>query len=199
MCEPNCGDVSPPFFWEVAVDGKDDRVSGFKALLESHTTNSYHLIAPDGEFREWQDLSPEGRLEIIAKDAAYYDVPFEPFAQAVREAVDKDAIEEAALRLAMRSTRELHELEGLFPDDGRLEPPPPLVERVSELLNADRDYEDEELLTGGNLTALFSELRADEAAAKREDAHGLEALRKIAEEKTKTASAEKAKDRDIER
>src|SRR6202034_625542 len=98
-------------------------------------------------FRLWQDLSAEGRLEIIARDAAWYDVPFEELAQAGRESIDTAAIEDAALRLAMHSTRELHDLESLFPDDGRLKPPPPLVERVSELLNAAPEYEDEQILT----------------------------------------------------
>jgi hypothetical protein len=185
-------------FLEFAMEmNEKDRVSGFQALLKSHKSNSCHLITPDGEFRLWQDLSAEGRLESIARDAAYYDVPFEDFAQAVRESVDDAAIEDAALRLAMRSTRELHDLESLFPDDGRTESPPPLVERVSELLNAAHENEDEELLTGEKLHALFKELREDEFAGKRDDAHGLKGLRKMADAKTKAPTL--GKDRDIER
>jgi hypothetical protein len=177
------------------------RLSGFKALLESHKKNSYHLVEPDGSFRLWQDMSAEARLENIVRDAALYDVPFGQFADAVRESVDNAAIEEAALRLAMRSGRELHDLEKLFPDDGRTEPPP-LVERVSELLNAESpEHEDEEMLTCEGLAALFKEIRADEAAGKREDAHwyGEEAFQKILDGKTKAPAAEKGKDRDIER
>lgn len=178
------------------------RLSGFKALLESHKTNSYHLEESDGSFRLWRDLSVEARLESIIRDAAFYDVSFEQFAEAARGSIDNSALEEAALRLAMRSGRELHDLEKLFPDDGRIEPPPPLVERVSELLNAESpEYEEEAMLTCEELTALFKEIRADEAAAKREDAHfyGKEAFQRILDAKTEAPAAEKGKDRGIER
>ena len=175
------------------------RQSGFKALLESHKANSHHLEETDGSLRLWRDLSAEGKLEYMARDAAWYDVPFEQFAQVVRESVDNAAIEEAALRLAFRSRRELHDLENLFPDDGRTDSPPPLVERVSELLNANSpEHEDEEVLTCEKLAALFKEVRADEATAKREDAHwygmeALEAYQKILDGKMKAPAAEKAK------
>ena len=36
---------------------------------------------------------------VIVRDAAYYAVPFEHYAQAVRESLDDAAIEKAALRL----------------------------------------------------------------------------------------------------
>ncbi len=178
-----------------------DRIAGFKALLESHKTNSYHLIDPEGEFRLWQDLSAEGKVECIARDAAYYDVPFEQFAEAARESVDRGAIEEAALRLAVRSVRELHELEQLFPDDGRTEPPPPLVERVSELLGAVHEHENEVWPTASEQKALFAEMRADEAAGKREDAHlySMEAFEKILDMKAEAPAVEKGKDKGIER
>jgi hypothetical protein len=179
------------------------RLSGFKALLESHKTGFYHLVDSDGDFRLWRDLSAEGRLEYIVKDAAFYDVPFEHFAEAVRESVDPAALEEAALRLAMRSGRELHDLEKLFPDDGRTEPLPPLVERVSDLLSAEStEHEDEEVLSCEKLAVLFKEIRADEAAGKREGAHryGEEAFQKILDGKTKApTAAEKSKDKEIER
>lgn len=178
------------------------RLSGFKALLDSHKTDSYHLIDSDGEFRLWRDLSAEGKVESIVRDAAYYDVPFEQFAEAVRETVDNVALEEAALRLAFRSMRELHDLEKLFPDDGRTYAPPPLVERVSELLNAESpEHENEEVLTCEKLAALFKEMREEEAAGKREEAqwYGQEALRKILDLKTEARPAEKDKDKGIER
>src|SRR6267378_3927697 len=95
------------------------RESGFKALLAHSKANTCHLADADGDYRLWRDLSAEGKVEHIARDAAYYGVAFEPFAQAVRESIDIAAIEDAALRLAMRCVRELHELERLFPDDGR--------------------------------------------------------------------------------
>jgi hypothetical protein len=127
---------APALLSRHAMDEKH-RLSGFKALLESQKANSHYLEEPDGSFRLWRDLSAEARLEYIVKDAALYDVPFEQFAEAVRESIDYAAIEEGALRLAMRNGRELHDMEGFFPDDGRTEPPPPLVERVRELMNAE--------------------------------------------------------------
>jgi len=178
------------------------RLSGFKALLASHKTNSYHLADTDGDYRLWRDLSAEGRLESITRDAAYYGVPFEQFAQAVRESVDNAAIEETALRLAMRSGRKLHDLDQLFPDDGRTEPPPPLVERVRELLDAESsEHDNEAVLTAEEQSALRKEIAADTEVGKREDAHwyGKDAFQKILNEKSKAPAPEKGKDRGIER
>jgi hypothetical protein len=197
----NSGECKQALLLGIAMDEKH-RVSGFKALLESHKKNSYHLIDPDGSFRLWRELSAEARLENIVRDAAFYDVPFEQFAEAVRESVDPAAIEEAALRLALRSGKELHDLEALFPDDGRTEPPPPLVERLSELLKAESpEHENEAVLTVEKLAALFKEMREDEAAGKREDAHRYckEDLQKLLDGKTKAPAAEKGKDRGMER
>jgi hypothetical protein len=177
------------------------RQSGFKALLASHKTNGHHLEDADGDHRLWRDLSAEGKVEHIARDAAYYDVSFEQFAKAVRETLDVDAIEEAALRLAMRCVRELHELETLFPEDMGSNFPPPLVDCVRHLLNAKSpEHEGEETLNCEKLAALFKEMRADEAAAKREDAHwyGKESIQKNLG-KSEAPAAEKSKDRDIER
>src|SRR3954452_12807213 len=116
-----------------------DRLAGFKALVEDHKNSSSHFEEMDGSHRLWHELSPQSKLQYLARDAVWYDVPFERFAEAVRESVDKHAIEEAALRLVLRNERELHEMEKLFPDDGRTEPTP-LIERVSELLNEDAVY-----------------------------------------------------------
>ena len=175
-----------------------ERISGFKALLESHKSNSFHLAEADGSYRLWRDLSAEGRLEKIVWDAAYFDVPFEQFAEAVRESVDSAAIGDAALRLAMRSGRELHHLERLFPDNGQTGPAP-LVERVRELLDAEYfAHESDEMLTCGKLAALFEEMRADYAAARREDAHQY-GSGTIVDEKTIASATEKNKDKEIER
>ena len=177
--------------------------SGFKALLASHKTNACHLEDADGDHRLWRDLSAEGKVEHIARDAAYYGVAFEPFAQAVRESIDITAVEEAALRLAMRCVRQLHELESLFPDDMGSNFPPPLVDCVRHLLDAKSpQHEKEESLSCDKLAALFKEMRADEAAAKREDAHwyGNESIQKNPNAKTEAPAAEKKrKDMDIER
>jgi hypothetical protein len=185
---------------EFAMDEKH-RLSGFKALLASHKTNDFYLEERDGGFQLWRDLSAEARLEYIVKDAAFYDVPFEQFAEAVRESVDHAAIEEAALRLAMRSGRELYDLKALFPDDGRTEPPP-LVERVSELLNSEiLEHEMEGALSVEKLAALFQEMREDESAGKHKDAHryGKESFQKILDGKAETPAPEKGKDKGIER
>jgi hypothetical protein len=55
--------------------------------------------------------------------------------------------------------------------------------------------------TAEELAALFKEIRADEAAAKREDAHwyGREAFRNILDAKADAPAAEKTKDKGIER
>jgi hypothetical protein len=52
-----------------------------------------------------------------------------------------------------------------------------------------------------DLAALFNEMRADEAAAKREDAHcdGMEALKKTRDAESKSPAAETAKEKGIER
>lgn len=56
-------------------------------------------------------------------------------------------------------------------------------------------------LTVKALAALFKEIREDEAAGKREDAHwyGKEAFQKILDGTTEAAAAEKDKDKGIER
>ena len=185
---------------EFAMD-ENRRLAGFKALLASQKANSHQLEEPDGSFRLWRDLSPEGRLGYIVRDAALYNVPFERFAEAVRESVDSAVIEEASLRLAMRSGQELYDLESLFPDDGRTESTS-LVERVGELLNAkSADHENEGWLTTEDQAALFKEMWADYAAAKGEDAHGRanEAFQRILDGKAKGPVAGKGKDNGIER
>jgi hypothetical protein len=197
-----CRVANPPGFVGCAMDEKH-RLSGFKALLESQKSNLHHLEEPDGSFRLWRNFSAEGRLEYIARDAAFYDVTFEQFAEAVRESVDSAAIEVAALRIVMRSVWELHDLEKLFRDDGRTESPPPLVERVSELLNAESPGHDSSaMLTPEEQQAsLFKEILADTQAGKREDAdrYGKKAAQDILGVKTKAPAAEKVKDRGIDK
>ncbi len=185
---------------ECPMDEKH-RIDGFKALLASEKANSFYLEVSDGSRKLWRELSAEDRLEVIARDAAYYAVPFEQFDEAVRESVKSAAIEEAALRLAMRNTRELHELETLFPDDGRTESSPPLVERVSDLLDAVSREHESQSLTKEQQAAFFNDMRADEAAVTREDVHryGKEAYQKMIDGTAKAPAAAKAKDRGIDR
>jgi hypothetical protein len=177
------------------------RLAAFKAMLESQQSNAYPLAEADGSLRFWRDLSADARLEKIARSAVLFDVPFEQMAQAVRESIDNPAVEESALRLAMRSVGELHAIEKLLPNDERTLPPP-LVERVGELLRAQPDeYEDESALDPKEQAALFKELRDDYAAAKRENAHwyGSEAYQRILDAKAKAPAVEKGNDRQMER
>jgi hypothetical protein len=177
------------------------RLSGFKALLASHKSNTSHLEDADGDHRLWRDLSAEGKVEHIARDAAYYNVSFEQFANAVRETIDVAAIEDAALRLAMRCVRELHALERLFPDDMGRNCPPPLVDCVSHLLNAKSpQHEKEESLSCDKLAALFREKRADEVPRREDEhGHGKESIRKNLTDKAEAPAAAKKSERDMER
>ena len=60
---------------------------------------------------------------------------------------------------------------------------------------------EKESYTAEELAALFKEIRADEAAAKREDAHwyGRETFQEILNGKMKAPAVEKGKDNGIER
>lgn len=116
--------------------GLQQRVEGFRALLASASEATHFMEEVDGSLRTWPELSAEAKLDYLAVYAALYDLPFEPFVEAARDvlaAVSSLEREEAALRLVLRQTRELRELEMLFPDDGRTEPPP-LVDRVKDAL-----------------------------------------------------------------
>jgi hypothetical protein len=57
------------------------RLAGFKALTGSLRTNSHYLEESDGSLCLWRDLSAEGRLAYIVRDAAYYNVHFEAFVE----------------------------------------------------------------------------------------------------------------------
>ena len=129
------------------------RVEGFKALTASDTSGSHYLEDVDGDFRLWREMSAESKLSKIVSNAAYCEVPFEPFAVAVRNLISDlpaEAREEAALRLVLRQEQELHRLEKLLPRHDRLEPAPPLIERFQELLDgyADRAVETPEQSKG---------------------------------------------------
>jgi hypothetical protein len=65
-------------------------------------------------------------------DAVRHDVPFEPFAEVVRETIGE--VGEAALRVVLDGQKELCAIAELFPDDGRTEPTP-LVELVKEMMD----------------------------------------------------------------
>jgi len=110
------------------------RLEGFKALLNHDKANNYYLEEPDGDRRLWKDLSDEGRLGYIARAATIYNVPFEKFAEAVRDSIGTSAIADAALRTVLRDAHESRGLEQLLPEDGRTESTP-LIDRFKEMLD----------------------------------------------------------------
>jgi len=117
---------------------KKQRLAGFDALLESRRNSSHYYEESDGSWRQWHELSAEGKTGYIASDAALYDVPFERFAQAVRDAVGEQPAlvrEDAYLRLALSNQRELHELERLLPPDHTGTESVPLLARFKEVLD----------------------------------------------------------------
>jgi hypothetical protein len=113
-------------------------------LVEDHRNSSHYFEEAVGNRRLWSDLSPQGKLQYIAGDAALYDVPFKHFDEAVREVIGNSALAEAALRTVLRDALEFRSLEGLFPPDGRTEATP-LADRFKEILDrpAEPDREPE--------------------------------------------------------
>ena len=88
--------------------------------------------------------------------------------------------------------------------DGKpLEPSSPHFLTLRDLLRDDKPPEEEyeEILTGDKFKALMKEVREDEAAGKREDAHwyGKDTFQKLLDGTTKAPAAEKSKDKEIER
>jgi hypothetical protein len=113
------------------------RLEDFKARVASDLGNGHGLEDTDGEYRPWKELSAEGRLGQLAVNAAHAGVPFEAFAQEARAALGHlpaAAREEAALRLALRNEKELHQLAKLLPDHDRVEPYP-LLEQLRDILD----------------------------------------------------------------
>jgi hypothetical protein len=120
---------------------KERRPDGFDALVADHQQGQVYFEETDGSHRLWRDLSAEGKLSYIARDAALYDVPFERFQEAVRDVLGKlpSAMrEEAALRLALRNERELHAIAKLLPPDRSGTESTSVVEQVKDAL---KDYE----------------------------------------------------------
>jgi hypothetical protein len=113
------------------------RLEGFEAKVASDKGNGYGMEDADGEYRAWNDLSAEGKLWQLAGNAAYSDVSFEAFAREARDVLGHlppAAREEAALWLALRNEKELHQLAKLLPEHDRLEPYP-LVEQLRDTLD----------------------------------------------------------------
>jgi hypothetical protein len=117
---------------------KKQTPDGFDTLLADHKKSTHHFEEADGTHRLWKELSAEGKLAYIARDAALYDVPFDRFAQAVRDVLGGQPAavrEEAALRLALSNERQLHALAALLPPERSGTESTPLVERFKEVLD----------------------------------------------------------------
>jgi hypothetical protein len=113
------------------------KLEGIQALVASYRDSSSYYEESDGQHRQWNDLSVEGKVAYIARDAVFCDTSFEWFAEAVRHTVGEQPVgvrEEAYLRLVLLNHRELHELGSLLPDDGGTYATP-LVDRLKEVLD----------------------------------------------------------------
>ena len=93
-------------------------LDGFDILLADHQSSTHEYEDHDANLREvlrpWSQLSTEGKLHYIASAAALYNVPFERFEHAAREAADGQPLpagERAYLRLHMEYQRTLWEAE----------------------------------------------------------------------------------------
>ena len=121
-----------------AVNDKH-RQAGFKALVEDHKNSSHYFEEMDGSHHLWPELSPQSKLQYIAGDAVLYDVPFEQFAEGVRDVLPPTVLVEASLKMVLHYERELHGLGKLLPGDGRTESLP-LVERFKEIMDSQSDH-----------------------------------------------------------
>jgi len=204
---------------------ENDRIASFKASVEDmkNSPDNHVFEEMDGDRLPWDDLSAAAKLQYIAWDAAHSDVPFEPFAQVVKDTIGN--VGEAALRVVLDGQKELHAIAKLFPDDGRTEPTP-LVDQVKEMLDYVKALETqqeeqrqgtEELREGINnvLDGKPSEhwIGQPEQLTKRGEAmsNGQQQLKKLTmtelaeasqrlpKENTRSRVADRGKDRDIER
>ena len=112
---------------------KKRQLEGFKAMVNDDKANNHHLEEPDGSHRLWKDLSAEGRLGYIASAAAMYNVPFETFAEAVRDSIGTSSIADAALRSVLRDAHQSRGLEQLLPEEGTESTP--LIDRFKDMLD----------------------------------------------------------------
>ena len=87
------------------------RLEGFRALLKSEMEERSYLEDRDGEHRLWSEMSAEGKLDWIARDAAYCDLAVEHFVDTAREVLGQAEAGEAALVLLLEKGKELHRLD----------------------------------------------------------------------------------------
>ena len=102
----------------MTIPKKPPRPDGFDILLADYQTSTHEYEDHDAALRDvlrtWPQLSAEGKLSYIAHAAAMYDVPFERFEKAAREAVGTQPLpagEGAYLRLHMEYQRALWDAE----------------------------------------------------------------------------------------
>jgi hypothetical protein len=128
-------------FAESVLENK--KVASFKAMVrDMEVSPGNHVFEEmNGDRLPWDDLSAAAKLLYIARDAVISDVPFEQFAQVVKDTIGD--VGEAALRVLLDGQKELHAIAELFPDDGRTEPTP-LVELVKEMMDYASDLEMQE-------------------------------------------------------
>lgn len=158
---------------EAAGKHEDAHWYGDEAVLENHNVTGFkaqaaqrgrqpgegypviHYEDPDGSLHQWADLSAAGKLEYIALDAVYWDVPFKAFAEVARDVIGGDT--DAALQLAFEHQKELHGLAKLLPDDGRIEPTA-MIDQLKEMLayvakleakEEEREHDKETLFNAG--------------------------------------------------
>jgi hypothetical protein len=111
---------------------ENHNVASFKARVEDSRNSNYYFEEMDGDHKLWADLSAASKLQYIASDAARYDVPFERFAEAVKDTVGD--VGDAALQVILHGQKELHAIAKLLPDDDRAEGMP-LAEQVKDILD----------------------------------------------------------------
>ena len=111
----------------------EDRANGFRLLAASRPQMNASHEDVDGDYRRWNDLTPAGKLGVIAADAAFYQSTFEAFAPVALEFVGADVLLDAALTVASSPTASSSRSTVQLPDDGRVDPGP-LAERVKDLV-----------------------------------------------------------------
>lgn len=113
---------------------ENQKIASFKVMVEDmkNSPDNHVFAEMNGDRLPWDDLSAAAKLQYIVRDAVISDVPFEPFAQVVKDTIGD--VGEAALRVVLDGQKELHAIAKLFPDDGRTESTP-LVDQVKEMLD----------------------------------------------------------------
>src|SRR5207244_4690577 len=77
---------------------ENQKIASFKAMVEDmkNSPDNHVFEEMNGDRLPWDDLSAAAKLQYIARDAVISDVPFEPFAQVVKDTIGE--VSEAALR-----------------------------------------------------------------------------------------------------